>query len=253
VARTTLGRVAHVNAPRTSGALRRQLLRDEVYDALLDMLLEQRLAPGGSLSIDGLARELGVSPTPVREALAFLEHTGLVTRTALKGYGVAPHLSVEQLEELVDARTVLETEALRRAAPSEGLLPQLRADHAGHLAAATAMVEAWTPDAPPPASVMRGYFEADWAFHLTIVETSGNRYLRQMLQALGTHLHRLVQSAGRGVTDWQAALAEHETILLALESGDAEAAVAAMADHLTGVRHRATADALSGALAGPPS
>ena len=236
--------MTHVNAPRGSGALRRQLLRDEVYDALLDMLLEQRLAPGGSLSIDGLARELGVSPTPVREALAFLEHTGLVTRTALKGYAVAPHPSVGQLEELVDARAVLETEALRRAATHESLLPQLRAAHAGHLAAATAMVEAWTPDAPPPASVMRGYFEADWAFHLAIVETSGNRYLHQMLEQLGTHLHRLVQSAGRGVTDWQAALGEHEEILLALEAGDAEAAVTAMADHLAGVRTRATADAL---------
>ncbi|MEJ5888812.1 GntR family transcriptional regulator [Pseudokineococcus marinus] len=241
--------MTHVNAPRTSGALRRQLLRDEVYDALLDMLLEQRLAPGGSLSIDGLARELGVSPTPVREALVFLEHTGLVVRTALKGYAVAPHPSADQLEELVDARAVLETEALRRAAGRAELLPPLRAAHTAHLAAATAMVAAWTPEAPPPAAVMRQYFEADWAFHLTIAEASGNRYLRDMLQGLGAHLHRLVQSAGRGVTDWQAALEEHGRVLADLERGDADAAVRAMADHLAGVRRRAVADARDGAPA----
>ncbi|MEJ5914460.1 GntR family transcriptional regulator [Pseudokineococcus sp. 1T1Z-3] len=241
--------MAHVNAPRTTEVLRRQLLRDEVYDALLDMLLDQRLAPGGSLSIDGLARELGVSPTPVREALAFLEHTGLVVRTALKGYAVAPHPGAEQLGHLMEARSVLEIEALRRAVAREGLLAgRLREAHAGHEAAAAAMVDAWGPASPPPAVVMRHYFEADWAFHLSIVEASGNPYLRDMLQGLGTHLHRLVQSAGRGVTDWQAALAEHGRILRAVEGGDPDQAVAAMAEHLAGVRERAVDDTL--ALAG---
>jgi len=53
-------------AERASDPPSRQALRDYVYDRLLEMLLEHRLKPGAVFSIDGLARELGVSPTPVR-------------------------------------------------------------------------------------------------------------------------------------------------------------------------------------------
>ena len=70
----------------TEGRLTRKVLRDDVHDALLQMLLRGRFAPGESLSIDHVARQLGVSPTPVREALVELEHTGLVTRAALRGF-----------------------------------------------------------------------------------------------------------------------------------------------------------------------
>src|SRR3954447_24962481 len=96
----------------TGGAIvQRRALRDGVYDAILEMLLAGQATPGESLAIDGLARQLGVSPTPVREALVQLEHTGLVTRAALKGYRVAPPLNPAGVAELMDAR------ALRRGAP----------------------------------------------------------------------------------------------------------------------------------------
>ena len=62
----------------------RQVLADHVYEELLASLMDGRLEPGATVSIDGTARELDVSPTPVREALARLEHTGMVRRVALK-------------------------------------------------------------------------------------------------------------------------------------------------------------------------
>src|SRR5690625_5952809 len=77
-------------------AIRRQILRDEVAELLLQRLLEARWAPGSRLSIDGLARDLEVSPTPVREAMVSLERSGLVEYVALRGYVVAPMLDVEQ-------------------------------------------------------------------------------------------------------------------------------------------------------------
>lgn len=63
---------------------------------------------GKPLGIDGLAQQLDVSPTPVREALVQLESTAMVTRTALRGYRVAPLLSGRQLTDLFDARLLLE-------------------------------------------------------------------------------------------------------------------------------------------------
>ena len=75
----------------------RQVLADHVYEELLASLMDGRLEPGTAVSIDGTARELDVSPTPVREALARLEHTGMVRRVALKGYRVAPVFTREDL------------------------------------------------------------------------------------------------------------------------------------------------------------
>ena len=90
-------------------------MRDGAYDALLDMLLDGSLRPDVNLSIEGLARELGVSPTPIREALVNLEHTGLITRTALRGYRVAPPFNAEQIGQLLDARAIVELGALDQA------------------------------------------------------------------------------------------------------------------------------------------
>lgn len=68
----------------------RQPLADQMYDVLLGQFMDGLWSPGQSLNIGALTRELNVSQTPLREALARLEHTGLVRREALKGYRVAP-------------------------------------------------------------------------------------------------------------------------------------------------------------------
>src|SRR5690625_2725032 len=116
--------------PGPERRLDRKVLRDDVYDELLERLLGGQYPSGTSLSIDGVARELGVSPTPVREALAQLEHTGLVSRAALRGYRVAPPLSERQMAELVEARAVVELAAVERAAERTAeLLPALQAAH----------------------------------------------------------------------------------------------------------------------------
>ena len=114
-------------------AIKRQVLRAEVEELILERLLESRWSPGSRLSIDGLARDLEVSPTPVREAMVSLERSGLVEYVALRGYVVAPMLDVEQMTELLDARKVVEAAALNRAFENfEALLTDLEAAHARH-------------------------------------------------------------------------------------------------------------------------
>ena len=96
-------------------------LADSVYQTLFDQFLDGTRAAGEPLNIAVLSDELEVSQTPIREALARLEHTGLVRREPLKGYRVAPLLTEAELIQLMDARVLLEpaltTEAGKRVTP----------------------------------------------------------------------------------------------------------------------------------------
>ncbi|WP_446215754.1 GntR family transcriptional regulator [Micromonospora sp. IBHARD004] len=229
--------------PDQSRPVERRALRDGVYDAILELLLEGRVKPGASLSIDALARQLGVSPTPVREAMVQLEHTGLVTRAALKGYRVAPPLSAERMSELVDARTILEIAAVRGAVPITGAaLLELKAAHSDHVLAADYVKRVRAGNDEQRWSVIRRYYTADWAFHRVILNHCGNQYLLQLAEFLSPQVHRLRQSLGHGLTDVDQAVAEHGDILEAIASGDNDRAENAMRAHLMGVRARSLAE-----------
>lgn len=240
------------NATETPGSsvdrpILRRVLRDDVRDAVMAMLLDGRLAPGASLGIDQLSREFNVSPTPVREALVELEATGLIERVAHRGYQVAPPLSENQMRELAEARILVETEAARLAAArrSSEFLAELLAAHAAHQSAAQA-VGRWdgvTRDKDGIPAPLRPYFMADWAFHVVILEQCGNRYIRQMAQGLGSSLHRLRQSVSHGTSDAGTAVAEHERVLGAFLSGTVDDVAAAMRAHLSGFLTRSVAEA----------
>lgn len=217
--------------------VQRRALRDQVHDRILADLLDGSVQAGERLSIDTLARELAVSPTPVREALVQLERTGLVTREALKGYRVAPPLDREQLAELFDARLMLEERAAELAAPrAAALLPALQAAHEVHEAASHDVVHAHAVG-EVPLEVTQRYFEADGAFHAVILAHAGNRYLQEMHASLGALTHRLRQAALRGPSDVIEAIAEHRAILEAF-AGDPAAASARMREHIANVRDR---------------
>ncbi len=232
-------------ADATGGALvQRRVLRDGVYDAILEMLLDGQLSPGESLSIDGLARKLGVSSTPVREALGQFEHTGLVTRAALKGYRVSPPLTPARIGELIDARAVVEVAAIRRAMPvTSQVLTELEMVSNQHRSAALRVRKMAERD---PCrldwATMRKYYTIDWDFHLIFLRNCHNPYLLEMAEGLAPHVHRLRQSMHHGAIDVEQAVAEHAVILDAVRGGDPETAAAAMHDHISAVRSRALAD-----------
>ncbi|MCR6493686.1 GntR family transcriptional regulator [Cellulomonas sp. P24] len=222
----------------------RKVLRDGVFNQLVEMLLGERFAPGASLNIDGLARELGVSPTPVREALVQLEHTGLISRVALRGYRVSAPLTTEEIGQLNDARMIVELGALDIALQEpDSLKPLLEAAQAHHREMVEAIREAPAlTDKAERIAAYRRYFEADWAFHLAIMRHANNRFILQMADSLGSHIHRLRQTVELGLTDMGDALLEHGRILLALENDDPVAMRAALRAHLTAVRSRSLAD-----------
>jgi DNA-binding GntR family transcriptional regulator len=220
---------------RTGRAVSREVLADHVYAELLASLMDGRLAPGAVVSIDGTARELDVSPTPVREALARLEHTGMVRRVALKGYRVAPVFTQEDFAELMEARLAIE--------PVNARLACERINQNGLAALEQAVEDLKTAPRGPSFAEFKDYLEADERFHQLIARQTGNQFMEAAYAALGGQVQRFRLFGGVGITDAEYAIAEHQAVLDALSAGDPDKAAQAMADHIRKVRSRAIADA----------
>lgn len=211
----------------------RRTLLDEVGDRLAEMLLAGDLEPGAPLRIDTLARQWGVSPTPVREALARAEASGLVVRLPLRGYQVAPELPAEDLAALMELRRLLEPHCAAVAAR--------RAD--GDVVAYLEEVHEAMRRAPrgPTAHEYRTYLAADVAFHQALAAVAGNRYVAEALERCRPHVHRFRRFGQGAVDDADEAVAEHAAVLEAVRAADADRAAAAMHEHLVAVERRALA------------
>lgn len=229
-------------SPAATTSLERRGLRDRVYDLVLDMLMSSSIEAGTRLSIDAIARDLNVSPTPVREALVQLERTGLVTREAHKGYRVAPPIADDQLEALFDARVVLESGATALAARTpETLVPVLEGALADHTAVME-RVQNSPGSGEMPVELIREYFAVDWNFHHLIFEGARNPFLLDMSEAISTRVHRMRQTVKTGVSDALEAVTEHRAVLDALTVSP-DAAAQAMREHIDKVRERSRRDA----------
>ncbi len=220
---------------------RRNGLREEVYEAILELIVQDVIGEGSALRVEALAQRLDVSPTPVREALVQLEATGLVDHVANKGFTVARHPDAAELAELMDARAVLEVAAVRRAAlaADSELIDQL-ADLLTLQERAAARLPS---DDNRARRAQSEYLAADHAFHDAIFAGSRNRHLARLAHTLDAQSQRARQSSRRGVRDAAEAIAEHHAILDAIRSGDADAAEEAMTGHLRRVLEHAVTDA----------
>jgi DNA-binding GntR family transcriptional regulator len=207
-------------------APQRQILADSVYEAIKELLLEHHIGPGARMSIDRLARQLDVSPTPVREALARLEAEGLATKEPLRGYRATPLLDESVFEQLFELRLLLEPYAARKAATA------LTADGLAALEQATAEIE----EAIGVQGQVRVFAAADARFHEAIAAASGNNLLRDALARLRPHLHLYRLYFHIGIAD--ETVPEHATIVAALRTRAAPRAEAAMADHIERSRDR---------------
>lgn len=205
---------------------KRPALTDEVYEVLVDMLMNHAFEPGARLNIDSIARTLGVSPTPVREALARMEAEGLVAKDPRRSYTVAPLIGLEDLRALIDFRLLVEPAAAAAAArtiqpaEAEALMTFARSGGAGGQGEAANRLD----------------MVYDATFHDKIAALSGNPWLRDALGRLRSHLHmyRLYHHAQQAA----ATTPEHVAIAQAIVSGDPEAAAEAMRVHLTTAMRR---------------
>jgi DNA-binding GntR family transcriptional regulator len=226
-----------ITAVLTVRPVRRLTLAEDAYESVKSLIMDHLLAPGDRVSIDGLARQLDVSPTPVREALARLESEGLLHRRAMAGYTVTPLLTRKQFDELFELRLLLEV-------PAAGLAAGPAATATGPAATATATEPGLRPAdaALPDAPITGGYASyaaftaADARFHDRIAAASGNTMLREAFGRLHVHLHlhRLhFPPSHVGVSG-----EEHARIVAAILARDEGGARAAMHTHLVAARDR---------------
>jgi DNA-binding GntR family transcriptional regulator len=201
-----------------------------VYEALKALVMENALTPGDRLNIDALARELDVSPTPIREGLARLESDGLVRKRPLAGYTVSPLLTRQEFTDMFDIRLLLEGAAARWAA--ERAAAELRERI---VVAADATVAPDDGDADGWRS-HAAFTALDAQFHELVSEGAANQILRDSIGRLHAHLHlvRLYFPYSKAGTT----LAEHQRIAAAIRAGQPDTAEAAMRDHLTSARQR---------------
>ncbi|WJL94946.1 GntR family transcriptional regulator [Microbacterium sp. ET2] len=204
-----------------------------MYDILLEQFMDGTRGAGEPLNIGALTRELDVSQTPLREALARLEHTGLVRREALKGYSVAPQFSAVELEKLMDARLVIEpTLAARAAEHTTGeFLTELR-DSIDDL-------ERSSREADTDPNSFRLYWSSDDRFHLLIAHQSNNEFLEGAYRSLSGQVQRYRLFVKAGATHAHSAAEEHSAIYNALETGAPERAAQLMRVHIERARDRA--------------
>ncbi len=208
-----------------------QVISEQVTDAIRERILEQAWRPGERVPIDQIARELGVSHTPIREALGRLQGEGLVVYRRNQGYHVTP-LSARDIYEMLDCRLMLEVFAVRQIRPiGDGLVLRLEGIHSRFCGAVA--------DREYMANNV-----ADREFHESIVAASGNLLLLRLFRSMNSHMHTLrlfyFQEQTR-LQELEQSLQEHERVLCALQRKNSIEAAEALTDHLRKVRRRAEA------------
>jgi DNA-binding GntR family transcriptional regulator len=193
-----------------------------VLEAIKHAILAGELKPGQALVETDLAEVLGVSKTPVREALKTLAGAGLVSMSPYKGAAVRV-VDDEQARHVYDARLLIEPEALARA------VTRGHDWHPAHAALARADLAADRAE--------RSLANRD--FHRELYAGCGNPLLIKTLDDLRDQTALVSAAAWRQEPDWLSTpsweheAAEHRAVLLAAEDGDAERAAGLLRDHIT--------------------
>ena len=205
--------------------IERSVLSDRVKDHLLQAILTGEYAPGARIVETRVARDLGVSQAPVREALRDLEALGVVEINAFRGARVR-HPSAAELLEAYAIRAELESMAARLALPrlTDADMAVLR-DCLREMRDAAAAGDAH-------ASAV-----ADVRFHALVVERSGNRTLERVWRHLEPLSRTYITIVLPGA-DLQVVADLHAPILAALEHGDPDEAAATYHEHFEAAGRR---------------
>lgn len=206
------------HAPPTP--LENRTLREQVVDHLREEILSSRLPAGVELSEVALARSLGISRGPLREALGQLAAEGLVTIVPRRG-AVVKRLTREEFIDSYQVREALESLAIKLA------VPRLTKAEKAELHGMSDQMERAAADGDTDR-----FFEINREFHAQLVHASGNSKLEEVHSQLVAQMGRLMKKSVelRGGTEQSAA--EHRAILEAVDAGDPERAARLLEDHI---------------------
>lgn len=202
-------------------------LRDVVFQTLRSAILKGSILPGERLMEIHLADKLGVSRTPVREAIRMLEQEGLVVMIPRKGATVA-EITVSELVDVLEIRMTLEELAMKRAC--RNVTPEwlekleVAEQEFQKVIAENNDVEAWAL--------------ADEKFHNVIYEMTGNRRLIQLLSNLREQMYRYRMEYLKNRDAHESLVEEHKEIIRALKQKDEVVGIRTTDEHINRQREK---------------
>ena len=208
----------------TMQTLSRSSLREQAIEAIRAGIITGEIGAGELYSAPTLAARLGVSATPVREAMLELANEGLVVAERNRGFRIV-ELSDHDLDEILELRLMLEVPATRRVAE------QATPEDVATMRRQAAVYRQFVAKSNLPAAL-----ESDRRFHLGFLEILGNRRLVDIVAQLRAHsrLDAWGQCADSKMLD--ATVAEHNEIVEAIAAGDGAAAERVMRRHIRHTR-----------------
>lgn len=207
----------------------RKSAKTRAYEFIKDAIATGVLPEGEFIVESQLAEQLGISRTPVREALQLLERAGFVRVIPKKGAYIPP-IGVQEIWEVWEARRLVESYCVRHAAESRD--PELPSQL--HELLDQQRESALAQD-------VRKFIELDREFHRTLVGAAGNSVVSEFYESLRDRQLRMGVQALRGSTGRsQQVIEEHEAITEAIRRGDPDQAIAALCVHLDATRNAIT-------------
>jgi DNA-binding GntR family transcriptional regulator len=195
-------------------------LSDGVRNFLLKEMTAGRLKPGGRINEAELARKLGISRNPIREAISGLAQKGYLVSLPRRGHRMRV-MTAQDIDDVFSFRICVESFAIEQALPR-----MTRRDLVGLRAIVDQMLKAAAQND------VIGVREADVALHRTICEFSGNRLTVRAHEAIDTEVQVLIACVDLELESLTATANAHLPIVEALESRDVARSVAAMRHHL---------------------
>lgn len=198
----------------------RRTLHEEVLERLRDMIIEGRLEPGQRINEGQLGTQLGVSRTPLREAIKTLASEGLVEIQPAKG-AVVRKFTATDLYQVLEVLKALEQLGGRMACEqaSDETIEAINSLHKRMLVLYETRERL-------------EYFKLNQAIHSAIVAASENAVLMEMHETLQARIKRLRFIGNEGPVKWAGAVAEHEAMMAALLKRDADALSAVIGRHM---------------------
>lgn len=202
-----------------------QLIKDRVFDELKKDIINNALLPGTKLKEEEIARTLGVSRTPVREAINRLELEGFVKLIPQRGAYVA-RATQKDVEEIFILRESLEGLAARLATPklTDAIMEKLKTCVQGFA------------DPKDELELFHSFSKKNALFHQTILQASGSERLIRIASDLFDYSQSFLLSPIGFADRFSVYLAQHQEIIAALETRDSALAETLMSAHISRVR-----------------
>jgi DNA-binding GntR family transcriptional regulator len=210
--------------PIFSGQHDRRKVTDWVYEELKAAIVDLRLAPGAPLREATFAEQLGVSKTPIREALGRLEQDGLVETTSFKGAAVTAY-SRQDLLEIYELRELLENSAARSAATMMSQQDRVQLDRISRECRKLSR----SGDQARLAALIS-------EFDTVLFDQVQNSRIRALIENLRAHLTRIGHLTAEIPGRIQTSVDEHDKIIEAIAARDPDLAEQHMRDHIHSVR-----------------